>query len=156
MAAPIDPIVGRYVHVSLDGRAHRIYFEESGRGIPLLCLHTAGADGRQFRHLMTDSAVTDHYRVLAFDLPWHGKSTPPDGWEREEYRLTTRPIRTRSAVSALRSSSRSRWCWAARSAGGSCSTLRSRTPASFARSSVSKPRISRRRGTTSTGSIAPT
>jgi pimeloyl-ACP methyl ester carboxylesterase len=38
---------------------------------------------------MVDPAVTDHYRLLAFDLPWHGKSTPPDGWEREEYRLTT-------------------------------------------------------------------
>ena len=89
MAARIDPIVGRYVHLSLGGRAHRIYFEEAGQGIPLVCLHTAGADGRQFRHLMTDAAVTDHFRLLAFDLPWHGKSTPPDGWEREEYRLTT-------------------------------------------------------------------
>jgi pimeloyl-ACP methyl ester carboxylesterase len=77
------------VHMTLGGRAHRIYFEEAGAGIPLVCLHTAGADGRQFRHLMTDPAVTDHYRVLAFDLPWHGKSTPPDGWQREEYRLTT-------------------------------------------------------------------
>ena len=89
MAARIDPIIGRYVHMDLGGRAQRIYFEEAGRGIPLVCLHTAGADGRQFRHLMTDAAVTDHYRVLAFDMPWHGKSTPPDGWEREEYRLTT-------------------------------------------------------------------
>ena len=89
MAAAIEPIVGRYVHVTLSGRAHRIYFEEAGAGIPLVCLHTAGSDGRQFRHLMTDTAVTDHYRVLAFDLPWHGKSPPPDGWQREEYRLTT-------------------------------------------------------------------
>jgi len=89
MAARIDPIIGRYLHVSLAGRPHRIYFEEAGRGIPLVCLHTAGADGRQFRHLMTDPAVTDHFRVLAFDMPWHGKSTPPEGWEREEYRLTT-------------------------------------------------------------------
>jgi pimeloyl-ACP methyl ester carboxylesterase len=89
MAAAIDPIIGRYLHLTLGGHAHRIYFEEAGKGIPLLCLHTAGADGRQFRHLMVDRAVTDHYRVLAFDLPWHGKSTPPDGWEREEYRLTT-------------------------------------------------------------------
>ncbi len=39
---------------------------------------------------MTDTAITDHFRVLAFDLPWHGKSAPPEGWEREEYRLTTR------------------------------------------------------------------
>jgi len=90
MAAPIDPIIGRYVHVSLSGRPHRLYFEEAGEGIPLVCLHTAGADGRQFRHLMTDRDVTDRFRVLTFDLPWHGKSTPPEGWQREEYRLTTR------------------------------------------------------------------
>jgi pimeloyl-ACP methyl ester carboxylesterase len=86
----LDPILGRYLHVTLGGRGHRLYFEESGRGIPLICLHTAGADGRQFRHLMTDAAVTDHFRVIAFDLPWHGKSSPPEGWQREEYRLTTR------------------------------------------------------------------
>ena len=89
MTAPLDPMIGRYLHVTLGGRAHRLYFEEAGSGIPLVCLHTAGADGRQFRHLMTDAAITDHFRVLAFDMPWHGKSTPPDGWEREEYRLTT-------------------------------------------------------------------
>jgi pimeloyl-ACP methyl ester carboxylesterase len=89
MAAKLDPIVGRYIHLSLGGRPHRIYFEEAGQGIPLLCLHTAGADGRQFRHMMTDPAITDHFRVITFDLPWHGKSTPPDGWQDEEYRLTT-------------------------------------------------------------------
>jgi pimeloyl-ACP methyl ester carboxylesterase len=85
----IEPIVGRYLHLDLDGRAHRIYFEEAGKGVPLVCLHTAGADGRQFRHLLNDAAITEHFRVIAFDMPWHGKSTPPDGWEREEYRLTT-------------------------------------------------------------------
>lgn len=89
MTAKFDPIIGRYVYLTLQGREHRVYFEEAGQGIPLLCLHTAGADGRQFRYLMTDKAVTDHFRVLAFDLPWHGKSTPPDGWQNEEYRLTT-------------------------------------------------------------------
>ena len=88
MAAQIEPIVGRYIHLRLDGRACRIYFEETGKGIPLLCLHTAGSDTRQYRHLMVDPAVTEHYRVLAFDLPWHGKSTPPPGWHEEEYRLT--------------------------------------------------------------------
>ena len=30
-----------------------------------------------------------HFRVLAFDLPWHGKSSPPAGWHDEEYRLTS-------------------------------------------------------------------
>ncbi len=91
MAEPVfEPIRGTYVHVSLGGRPHRLYFEEAGEGIPLVCLHTAGADGRQFRHLMTDEAITRHFRVLAFDMPWHGKSLPPAGWQDEEYRLTTR------------------------------------------------------------------
>ena len=89
MGAEIEPIVGRYIRLTLGGRPYRIYFEEAGKGIPLVCLHTAGADTRQYRHLMADPAVTDHFRVLAFDLPWHGKSTPPPGWHEEEYRLTT-------------------------------------------------------------------
>jgi hypothetical protein len=43
----IEPVVGRYLRLDLNGRPHRLYFEEAGEGIPLLCLHTAGADGRQ-------------------------------------------------------------------------------------------------------------
>jgi len=89
MSAEIEPILGRYAKIEIGGRPHRVYFEESGAGIPLVCLHTAGADGRQWRHLMCDPEVTRHYRVLAFDMPWHGKSHPPDGWESREYRLTT-------------------------------------------------------------------
>jgi len=87
--AVVEPIVGRYVSIQILGEDCRIYFEEAGQGIALLCLHTAGADSRQFRHLMCDQAVTDHYRVIAFDLPWHGKSYPPPGWHGYEYRLTT-------------------------------------------------------------------
>jgi pimeloyl-ACP methyl ester carboxylesterase len=30
----------------------------------------------------------DH-RLIAFDMPWHGKSLPPEGFETEEYLLTT-------------------------------------------------------------------
>ncbi len=89
MAPPLEPILGRYFTLPLGGRPHRLYFEEAGQGLPLVCLHTAGADGRQFRHLMLDEAVTRHFRLLAFDMPWHGKSLPPEGWQREEYRLTT-------------------------------------------------------------------
>ena len=88
--AELEPIVGRYLGLVLDGWRHRVYFEEAGQGIPLVCLHTAGADGRQFRHLMNDEAVTKNYRVLAFDMPWHGKSLPPAGWHDEEYTLTAR------------------------------------------------------------------
>ncbi len=88
----IEGVTGRYLHCDLDGRPHRIYFEEAGPadGIPLLCLHTAGADGRQFRGVLNDPAVTASYRVICFDLPRHGKSSPPPGFETEVYRLTTR------------------------------------------------------------------
>ena len=54
MTGHIEPMVGRYVHVDIDGETHRIYFEENGAGIPLVCLHTAGSDGRQWRHLLAD------------------------------------------------------------------------------------------------------
>ncbi len=88
--ADLEPIVGRYLALTLDGRPHRVYFEEAGQGNPLVCLHTAGADGRQFRHLMNDEAITRSWRVIAFDMPWHGKSLPPAGWHDEEYKLTAR------------------------------------------------------------------
>jgi pimeloyl-ACP methyl ester carboxylesterase len=84
-----EPIVGRYLSVPVDGAEHRIFVEEAGRGIPLLCLHTAGADSRQYRHVLNDGGVTDRFRVIAFDLPYHGRSAPPDGWWLKRYRLTT-------------------------------------------------------------------
>jgi pimeloyl-ACP methyl ester carboxylesterase len=89
MPALIEPIVGRYVRFEHGGHSQRVYFEEAGQGIPLLCLHTAGADARQFRALFNDRRITDRFRVVAFDLPWHGKSSPPVGWQGEEYQLTS-------------------------------------------------------------------
>jgi pimeloyl-ACP methyl ester carboxylesterase len=87
----IEDIVGRYLRLDLLGRPHRIYFEEAGPqdGVPLLCLHTAGSDGRQWRGILNDAEVTRSFRVIAFDLPRHGKSSPPAGFERECYQLTT-------------------------------------------------------------------
>jgi pimeloyl-ACP methyl ester carboxylesterase len=85
-----EPIVGRYLNFNLLGRAHRLYIEEAGQGIPLLCLHTAGSDGRQYRGLLNDERVTKNYRVIVFDMPWHGKSSPPEGFQHEEYKLTSR------------------------------------------------------------------
>lgn len=83
-----DPITGGYVYADIAGVRNRIYFEESGSGRPLLCLHTAGSDSRQYRHLLCDPEVTSRWRVLAFDMPYHGRSTPPDGWWEKEYLLT--------------------------------------------------------------------
>jgi pimeloyl-ACP methyl ester carboxylesterase len=89
MTVTFEPTIGRYLHLDLFGRKHRIYVEEAGRGTPLLCLHTAGADGRQYRALMNDERITAKHRVIAFDMPWHGKSSPPEGWHNEEYQLTS-------------------------------------------------------------------
>ncbi len=33
--------------------------------------------------------ITSGHRVIAFDMPWHGKSSPPAGWHNEEYQLTS-------------------------------------------------------------------
>lgn len=85
----IEQIVGRYVTVDVAGRAQRIYFEEAGRGRPVLCLHTAGSDTRQWRHILNDPEITAQNRIIAFDMPWHGKSLPPEGFQTEEYLLTT-------------------------------------------------------------------
>jgi len=89
MTGYIEPMVGRYVHVEIDGTPHRIYFEEAGGGIPLVCLHTAGSDGRQWRYLLADEEFTKYFRIIAFDMPWHGKSNPPANWDGSEYLLTT-------------------------------------------------------------------
>lgn len=66
-----------------------VYWEESGSGTPLVMLHTAGADSRQYRHQLADVEVAKSWRMFAFDMPGHGRSGMPGGWtEGEEYLLT--------------------------------------------------------------------
>ena len=88
MAVEFEPMIGRYFMLEVGGKSYRIYMEEAGRGIPLLCLHTAGSDARQFRHILADEDITNRFRVMAFDLPWHGKSNPPKDFRNEDYKLT--------------------------------------------------------------------
>jgi pimeloyl-ACP methyl ester carboxylesterase len=88
MTAQFETVTGRYLHLDVDGVSHRIYVEEAGQGVPLLCLHTAGSDTRQFRGLLNDDEVLASCRVITFDLPYHGKSSPPEGWQNGEYALT--------------------------------------------------------------------
>jgi len=90
----IDSPIGGYLHVELDlpgARAvdHRIYYETAGQGIPLLLQHTAGAHSLQWRHLFEMSEITDHFQLVAYDLPYHGKSIPPvdQTWWEQEYKL---------------------------------------------------------------------
>jgi hypothetical protein len=71
----VPAVSGGYVPVTARGSTHHVYFETAGSGRDLLCLHTAGADGRQFHRLMVDPRLTRTHRLVAFDLPWHGKSS---------------------------------------------------------------------------------
>jgi pimeloyl-ACP methyl ester carboxylesterase len=84
-----DTPVGRYVHIELDGHDHRIYYEAAGQGIPLLLQHTAGCHGSQWRHLFEDLSITRNFRLIAYDLPYHGKSLPPPSkdWWSQRYEL---------------------------------------------------------------------
>lgn len=89
MTSSIESITGRYINLAIGGTPQRIYFEEAGQGRPVVCLHTAGADTRQWRFILNDEAFTRSNRFFAFDMPWHGKSLPPEGFETAEYLLTT-------------------------------------------------------------------
>lgn len=88
-ARPIPAVSGGYVPVIAHGTTYHVYHESAGKGRDLLCLHTAGADGRQFHGLMADRRITAGHRLVAFDLPWHGKSPPPDGAIPGSWRLNT-------------------------------------------------------------------
>lgn len=56
-----------------------VYSESCGEGPPLLMLHTAGADARQWHGLMAQEALRQAWRMLAFDVPGHGRSPLPEG-----------------------------------------------------------------------------
>ncbi|MFD5272181.1 alpha/beta fold hydrolase [Streptomyces sp. NPDC058335] len=89
MSARIPDVTGRYVYLDVQGVEYRVFFEEAGEGIPVVLQHTAGCDGRQWRHLLEDPDFTSRYRLIAPDLPFHGRSLPPESqeWWTEEYSL---------------------------------------------------------------------
>jgi pimeloyl-ACP methyl ester carboxylesterase len=89
LPAPPVAVRGGYVPVVIEGVRHDVFHETAGQGRDLLCLHTAGADGRQFHRLMADTRLTERHRLVAFDLPWHGRSAPPAGALIGQWRLTT-------------------------------------------------------------------
>src|SRR5258708_4946073 len=46
-ARAVPAVTGRYVPVTVGGVTYQIYSESAGSGQDVLCMHTAGADGRQ-------------------------------------------------------------------------------------------------------------
>ena len=90
----VPEVTGGYVPVTVEGVTYRIYYETAGSngGDPtrdILCMHTAGSDARQFHGLMADPRIAGGHRLIAFDLPWHGKSPPPEGAIPGSWRLNT-------------------------------------------------------------------
>lgn len=92
--ARLSAIEGRYMYVEFEGVEHRVYFEQAGRGVPVLLQHTAGSDSRQWRHLLEDAELTSRFRFIAYDLPFHGRSVPPVGepWWTRRYELHQQPF----------------------------------------------------------------
>lgn len=86
--ASLDDVLGRYLRVETTSWGTcDIYWESAGTGTPVIMLATAGSDSRQYHGLLTDARLTSQYRLIAFDLPWHGKSDPPRGRRNTEYSL---------------------------------------------------------------------
>jgi pimeloyl-ACP methyl ester carboxylesterase len=85
----VPQVTGGYVPVTVGGVTYQIYYETAGSGRDVLCMHTAGSDGRQFHGVMADERITRDHRLVSFDLPWHGKSPPPEGAVPGSWRLNT-------------------------------------------------------------------
>lgn len=66
-----EHITGRYVAVD----DTKIYYDQMGEGVPLVCIHTAGSCSMQYHEIMPILAKAG-FRVIALDLPGHGKSLP--------------------------------------------------------------------------------
>jgi len=50
----------------------KIYYEESGNGMPLILLHPFGATSSLWKAFTPE--LSKHYRVISVDLPGHGRS----------------------------------------------------------------------------------
>lgn len=71
LESPTEEVIGRYVQVG----NYRTYYESAGVGRPVVCIHSGGADGREYRSLVPHLAALG-YKAIALDFPGHGKSYP--------------------------------------------------------------------------------
>lgn len=67
------PVAGR----SLPIEGMEMYFEDFGKGEPLVLLHGFGGCGRDWRAF--SGALSSHFRVIVPDMRGHGRSTNPLG-----------------------------------------------------------------------------
>jgi hypothetical protein len=77
-----DCIVGRYTYVEAPiwGKC-KVFYEIAGEGNQdIVFLHTAGSDSRQYHGVMNDPRARRELRMVAFDLPGHGRSFPSNSY----------------------------------------------------------------------------
>ena len=74
-----DHLRGGYVFVDLPtwGKT-KIFYEQSGDAEkhPIIFLHTAGSDGRQYHGVMNHPDMLQRCHMTVFDMPGHGRSFP--------------------------------------------------------------------------------
>jgi pimeloyl-ACP methyl ester carboxylesterase len=86
----LGEITGRYVRVTVAPWGPcDVYLETTGHGAPVVMLHTAGADATQYHGLFSLAHRFPGRQLIAFDLPWHGRSAPPPGKGPLDYTLTS-------------------------------------------------------------------
>ena len=84
----LSRLQGQYHRIrASNGRVADIFAESAGAGRPVLCLHTAGADTRQFHGVICDPVLGQDWRMIGFDMPHHGRSMPPFDWDGGIYQL---------------------------------------------------------------------
>jgi pimeloyl-ACP methyl ester carboxylesterase len=71
----LEDVTGHYVSVA----GTRTFFDEIGAGTPIVCVHTAGSDSREYRYLLPLLARSG-LRAIAVDLPGHSRSYPVE-WQ---------------------------------------------------------------------------
>lgn len=64
----------QHSHLQIDGNSIAVY-ESGGKGAAILLIHGRSFDAQTFKHQF-NSPLGDDYRVVAFDLPGHGDSSP--------------------------------------------------------------------------------
>lgn len=73
-----DYLTGKYLYLEAPvwGRC-KTFYEYAGEGKqPIVFLHTAGSDSRQYHGVMNDQTMRRKCTMYAFDLPGHGRSFP--------------------------------------------------------------------------------
>jgi len=54
----------------------------------MVCLHTNGSHSRQYKYMLEDPELQADFRMIAFDMPWCGRSMPPRGHRSEQFEMT--------------------------------------------------------------------